>query len=481
MIRRLNLSRVFLKTIFACAFISTLPAGDGDNWPQFRGSGGRVYVDGVVLAEEWSETRNVVWVTDIVGRGWSSPIVWDGKVILTTAVSAGDFKEPTTGIYGNDYIRELIAQGLPQEEVMRRVRERDNETSQEASAGIRWMVVCLDAETGKILWQKEAFAGTPFGGRHRKNTYASETPVTDGERIYAYFGNVGLFCYSMDGRLLWSRSWKPRQIYLDFGTASSPALFGGRLFILNDNQEENQSFLVALDAATGEEVWRVARQPNHNMMKSGFTTPFLWNNSKRTEIVALGPGILSSYDLTGKELWHFKGTSAVAAPTPLADSERLYVGSGSPSEQVRPLFAVTAGASGDISLAKKEKSNEFVPWYHAKGGSYITSPILYQGRFFVLYDKGFLAAFDPLSGRELYKVRLGKGGHPFSSSPWASGGKIFCLSEDGDTFVIEAGDDYREIRRNSLGEMTLATPAISGKSLFIRTSSKLYRIEDTGR
>lgn len=471
------LPRKTLAGLALFALSSMLPAlAAGENWPRFRGPGGSGLADGVTLPEKWSRTDNVVWSAEIPGRGWSSPIVWGRRVFLTSAISLGEFKEPTPGIYGNDYFAELTRQGLSPREAGKRVRLRDTETQGEASKGIRWMVYCLDAESGEVLWEREAARGVPFGGRHRKNTYASETPVTDGERVYAYFGNVGLFCYSMDGELLWNRRWDSRRIYLDFGTASSPVLHEERLYIVNDNEEEN--FISALDKATGAEVWRSDRKAAHPVVRSGFSTPLVWSNDLRTEIIALGAGILTSYDLSGRELWRLKGTSAVAAPTPVAGPGHLYTVSGSPSENVRPIFAIRAGADGDITLEAGQDRNKSVAWYLKRGGSYITSPLLYRDRLYVLYDRGFFAAFDAASGKELYKVRFERGGNTFSSSPWAAQNRIYCLNEDGDTFVLQAGAEFKVVAKNSLEEMTLATPAIARESLFLRTSTKLYRIQE---
>jgi outer membrane protein assembly factor BamB len=197
-------------------------------WPQFRGPQGAGVADDATLPERWSATENVAWSVDVPGRGWSSPIVWRTRVFVTSAISPGAFKAPSTGIFGNDYAAELVKQGLPDEEVNRRVISRDIELTDE-TGDIRYMVYALDATSGKVAWEREAHKAKPFGGRHRKNTYASETPATDGERLYVSFGgNVGLFAYTLDGTLLWKHTWPPQPIYLDFGTASSP---GHRWFI----------------------------------------------------------------------------------------------------------------------------------------------------------------------------------------------------------------------------------------------------------
>jgi outer membrane protein assembly factor BamB len=425
------------------------------------------------LPEKWSTKENVAWSIELPGRGWSSPIVWRSRVYVTTAVSPGDYKEPSTGIYGNDYAAELSKQGLPAEEVNKRVVARDIELTSE-TGDISYMVYALDAATGKIAWKQEAHRGKPFGGRHRKNTYASETPVTDGERIYASFGgNVGVFCYSMDGALLWKHAWAPQPIYLDFGTASSPVVHGGRVYQLHDN--DGEAFFAALDAKTGKEIWSVKRTDTASRMKSGWATPFVWQNGGRTEIVTIGRGFVISYDTDGRELWRLKGMTQ-ATPTPVAGDGLLYVGSGSQGESNRPMFAIRAGASGDVSLAADQTTNASVTWFQPRLSGYTPSPLLYRGRMYVVNDNGVLQVADARTGVEVYKARVGGGGQTFSSSPLASGGRVYMLSEDGDTFVVEAGDQYKEIAKNSLNEMSLATPAADANSLYVRTQTRLYRI-----
>ena len=451
---------------------SSLVAGPNE-WPQFRGPGGAGLADESKLPQRWSVTENVAWVVDLPGRGWSSPIVWRDRVYVTTAISPGAFKAPSTGIFGNDYAADLAKQGLSEAEVVKRVVSRDIELTSETGE-IRYLVLALDARTGKVVWEREAYRGLPAGGRHRKNTYASETPATDGERLYASFGgNVGVFCYTLDGQLLWKQSWAPQPIYLDFGTASSPVVHEGRVYQLHDN--DGQSFLAALDARTGKELWNVKRMDAAGMMRSGWATPYVWKHAGRAEIVTIGRGLVISYDLDGRELWRLKGMTQ-ATPSPVAGDGLLYVGSGSQGEANRPLLAVRPGASGDISLAKDQSSNDFVVWAQPRFSGYTPSPLVYRGRVYAVNDNGILQVADAKTGVEIYKARMGGGGHTFSSSPLASQGLIYFMSEDGDAFVLRAGDKYDEVAKNSLGEMSLATPAADADSLYVRTQGKLYRI-----
>lgn len=447
-----------------------------DNWPQFRGPDGSARIEGPSPPTSWTKENNVAWVAEIPGRGWSSPIVWGDKVFLTAAINvAGEFKEPSTGIYGNDYAAELASQGLSDDEVLNRVVARDIELSSEAE-DVRYMVYALDAESGAIVWERSVHEGKPFGGRHRKNTYASETPATDGERLYVYFGNVGLFALSLEsGSLAWRANWEPEPIYLDFGTASSPIVHGDRVYVQNDNQK--RSFLAAIDKTNGREVWRVPRGlDDESMIRSGWATPFVWENETRTEIVAVGHSTATSYSTDGRELWRLSGLSGQATPTPLAGGGLLFVGTGSQGESNRPMFAVRPGASGDISLKEGETSNAFVQWFEPRASAYTSSPLFYEGRLYVVNDNGILSTFDAKTGERLYRARVGGGGFTFSASPWAYDGQVFYLSEDGDVFATKAGPTYEELWKVSLGEMSLASPAIAGASLYVRTQTKLYCI-----
>jgi len=467
--------RWFTATVvMALALVPGPRAAAPPEWPQFRGPQGAGVADASSLPERWSKTENVAWSIEVPGRGWSSPIVWGDRVFVTSAISPGAFKAPSTGIYGNDYAAELAKQGLSDDEVVRKVVSRDIELTGE-TGDIRYMVYALDAKNGRVVWDREAHRGTPFGGRHRKNTYASETPVTDGERVYVSFGgNVGLFCYSMDGALLWTRAWPPQPIYLDFGTASSPVVHQGRVYQLHDN--DGESFLAALDAKTGAELWKVARG-KAAPMASGWATPFIWDTGTRTEVVTIGRGQVVSYDTNGRELWRLRGMTQ-ATPSPVAADGLLYVGSGSQGDSNRPLLAVRPGAAGDISLAADQDANAFVAWRLPRFSAYTPSPLVYRGRVYSVNDNGILQVADARTGKDVFRARVGGGGHTFSSSPVASQGRIYLLSEDGETFVLRAGDRYDEIARNSLDEMSLASPAADADSLYVRTQTRLYRLRN---
>lgn len=471
-----GLLRCGVALLVAVAGSSTFGHGAADtmDWPRFRGPLGNGVAE-AALPESWSKTDNVRWAIDVPGRGWSSPIIWKGVVYVTSAISNKPFKQPSPGLYGNDYIAELRAKGIPPAEVSRMVRERDNEVPSESDE-IRYMVYAFDAATGRTLWEREAHKGLPFGGRHRKNTYASETPFTDGQRLYVSFGqNIGMFAFTLDGTPLWKQTWDPQRIYLDFGTASSPVVHDGKVFLLQDSEE--QSFLTALDAATGKQLWRTPRA-SEGLLHSSWNTPYIWTHPGRTEIVVTGHHSVRSYSLSGEELWRvtIAGTT-MPTPSAFAVNGMLYVGTGAQGgDASRPFFAIRPGAKGDISPAGDATSNEFVAWVHPRASGYTPSPVYVDGRLYLLHDTGIMAVLDAETGKELYKARVGGLGHTFSASPIVANGRIYFFDEEGTTIVVKPAGEYTEIRQNSLDEMTLATPAVADNSLFIRTETRLYRI-----
>lgn len=442
-------------------------------WPQFRGPSGAGVLPEGRLPTSWNARDNVRWSVAVNGRGWSSPVAWDNTVYVTSAISPGAFKAPSTGIFGNDFYADLMKQGLSEEEAGKQVVARDVELTAE-SGEIRYMIYAFDASTGKLKWEREAHKGAPFGGRHRKNTFASETPATDGERLYAYFGNIGLFAYSLDGKPLWNARFDPQPMYLDFGTAASPVVHDGRVFVVHDN--EGRSFVAAVDARTGKQLWKADRDIKAPQ-GSGWSSPFIWKHDRRTELIVIGRQHAIAYAPdTGQELWRLRGLTGQSTPTPVAGEGLLYLATGSQGESNRPVFAVRPGASGDITLAKGEERSAFIAWMHPRASAYTSSPLIYRGRMYVVNDNGILTVFDSQTGKEIYKARAGGPGNTFSASPWAADGKVYLLSEDGHTFVIEAGDAYKELSRNSLDEMSLASPALAPDAIFLRTQTRLYRI-----
>ena len=441
-----------LATIPLLALLAGLDvSAASDNWPQFRGpEGTAVVADDPALPENWSATENVAWKTPIPGLGWSSPIVWGDRVFVTSVVAEEDYEGPQPGLY------------LP---------EAGADTPPDPPPGTHhWMLFCLDLDSGDVVWQSTAHAGLVEATIHPKNSFASATPVTDGERVYTLFGNLGLFAYDLDGNLVWSRPVEHHMDYWGWGAGSSPTLLDDQVLVMHDNDEE--SYLASFDTATGEQNWRVERDE-----VSAWSTPFIWRNDLRTEIVTVAKTQVRSYDPSGNLLWWFSGRMTnVTVPTPIPGDGILYVSSGYVGNNHRPVYAVLPGAEGDITLGPNQRANEYIRWYQPRIGSYNPSPLLYRGIYYTLHDRGFFTAHDARTGRTVYdRVRIERGA-TFTSSPWAYNGRIFALSEEGDTYVIAAGPEFALLGRNVLGEMALASPAVVGHTLLLRTASHLYAI-----
>ncbi len=425
------------------------------------------------MADHWSTTENIDWAANIDGRGWSSPIVVGGRVYLTTVTTDGESKKPQTGTeFSNDFVAELMKQGLSEEEVTERVMARDIELPNEVS--LHYWMICLDLESGRELWRDEFHKGQPPGGRHRKNSYSSESAVSDGKNVYVYITNLGLYAWNLDGERQWTKSLDAFPVYLEFGTGSSPVLHENQLIILNDNEKD--SFIASYDARTGRLLWRTERQPPESerpgMPRSGWTTPLVWKNSLRTEIVTVGPGAAVSYDLEGNELWRMEKISVAPAASSFAVGDRLILNGG----RGRPIHCVRAGASGNITLDEDALTNEFVVWSRPRAGTYIPSAVAYDGGLYVVSDNGIIRRLDLETGEETFKARLNSKGADFTATPWATNGRVYCLSEQGDTYVLKAGQDYELLHVNSLNEFAMASPAIVGDRLLIRTEQRLYCI-----
>lgn len=418
-----------------------------DNWPQFRGPGA-VGVSAKPLPTRWDANTNITWSLEIPGRGWSSPIVWGDRVFVT-AVMNDKTPPPRPGLY----IQDLIGKIPAGEHV--------------------WKLYCIDFNNGKPLWDKVVHKGNPGEPIHLKNTYASETPATDGEHVFVYFGNLGLYCYDMKGTLVWSRQIEPHKTRMGWGTGASVVLHQDRLYLVNDN--DDKSYLAAIDKKTGKDIWKVDRDE-----KSNWGTPLVWQHKTRTEIVTAGTNRVRSYGLDGKLVWEIKGMSVISIPTPFAGPEHLYVTSGYILDPNRPFYAIKPGAAGDISLKAKETSNEHIVWSQKAAGPYHPTPVYHDGFVYVLLDKGFLSCYDARTGKEVYnRQRIDPNSDKFTASPWAADGKVYCLDEDGATYVIRGGEKFEVLAKNSLNEMTLATPALVRGNILLRTASRVYRIADS--
>ncbi len=448
-------ARVILTLTFLAAVVTTGVFAQ-TNWPQFRGGGAGVIADDPRLPDRWGPDENVAWKVDIPGRAWSSPIVWGDHVFVLTVMptEANDELQPVQPI--ETYRARSLGGSMTAADVV------------QPTEALQWALYDLEFESGATRWIQTLHTAVPAKPTHQKSTFASETPVTDGKQVYVYLADIGLFAFDFDGNEAWSvpLEWRPRR---DWGAASSPVLHDGRLFVVNDS--EAQSYVAAYDASSGTEVWRTDREEGEN-----WSTPFVWDNDVRTELVTTGMGGVRSYSLAGELLWELHGMSSLVIPTPFAAHNLLFINSGYIADSTRPVYAVRAGASGDITLGDGSASNDYIVWSHPQLGSYNPSSLVYGDYHYTLLDRGILMCYDARTGQEVYPRQRVTAGTLFTASPWAYNGKIFALSEDGDTYVIQAGSEFAVLGRNSLDEMTLATPAIARGSIFIRTASKLYRI-----
>lgn len=441
---------------FAAAVVVPFPCTADEpveaNWPQFRGVDATGVSRNAGLPDHWSATKNVEWTSDTPGRGWGSPVVWGEHVFLSTVINTGTTEPLKKGLYfGGD--RKNIPTSIHE-----------------------WKVLCMDLKSGKTRWEKSIRTGLPTASIHLKNSYASETPVTDGEHIYVCFGNIGMFCLDFSGKLTWSHALPPHSTRNGWGTASSPVLHGDVLYYVNDN--DDHSTLLALDKRTGETLWQVDRDE-----KSNWASPFVWNHADGTEIVTAGTGAVRSYDLQGNMLWSLKGMSSITIATPYVADGLLYVSSGYVLDPIKALYAIKPGGSGDLTLPDGQTSSEFIVWSNTKIAPYNPSTIVNDGRLFVLYDRGIVSCFNAKTGEPLYLSQRLNRGSEFTASPWSYDGKWFCINEDGVCSVIKAGDTLEILHTNSLADddLTLSTPAIAGDRLLIRTDTRLYCIRNAGK
>ena len=413
-------------------------------WPQWRGPGSSGVSPETGIPAEWSTSRNIAWKTPISGRGHSSPIIWGDRIFLTTAVEGqiiSGAKPPKHILDGQDFV---------------------HHDSMGADRSHKLLVICLDRDTGRVLWERTAYEGAVFDDRHKKGSYANPTPVTDGKAVYAYFGSHGLYAYDFSGKLLWKMT--PGHLpNLGMGTGTSPVLDGDRIFLQCDIENGEGSFITAVDKRTGKPVWRADRKA-----RVSWATPLLVDASTRKELVASGAEITVAYDpTTGKELWRSPGVMGHAIPSAVTGHGMVFVTAGFPDKRA---YGIRLGQSGDLS------GSPALVWSYQKGTAYVPSPILYGDYLYLMTDRGLLTCLDAKSGAVKYEGARPPKPATFTSSPVAFDGQILITSEEGDTFVIKAGPVHEVLRTNSLGEPVFASPAIAAGGLYIRGERHLYSI-----
>jgi outer membrane protein assembly factor BamB len=431
----------------ATATVVTGSAAPPMNWPQFRGPGASGVADGQDPPATWDVEAgtNVRWKTPIPGLGHSCPVVWGGRVFLTSAV--GGNTKVRTGNYGDP-------------------------SSVKDDCPHAFQVLCLDRDTGKVLWTRTAFEGVPKVKRHLKGSHANCTPATDGRRVVACFGSEGLYCYDFEGNLVWKRdlgsldsSFAIEQQY-EWGFASSPVIHEGLVLLQCDLSKD--SFLAAYRLEDGSLVWSTPRDEIPS-----WSTPTVWRNRQRVEVVTNASQYARGYDPeSGKELWRLDKKSEATVPTPVVSPDLAFVVSG--NRPIQPLFAVRPGAAGDISLNEGETQGDHVAWARMRGGPYMPTPILYGPYLYTCGNGGMVTCYEAATGKEVYKERLGGGS--YTASPVVADGRIYFASEQGEVRVVKAGPQFKLLAVNKVGGTCMATPAISGGVLFVRTTDALLAL-----
>ena len=449
----------YLSPLVCLVLMAADSSSHAEHWPQFRGPQSNGAATAVKLPLEWDAETNVRWKIRNPGEGWSAPIVWGNKLFLTAAV----MRQPPQGSTEKAARPEPYSGGGG--------RRRSDLTG----ATYAWEVLCLDTKTGQVLWRRVARTGRPRTPRHSSNTYATETPVTDGERVYAYFGMTGLFCYDFAGELVWHKDLGNYETRAGWGTSSSPVLYRGMLFLQIDNQE--RSFLTALDAKSGRELWRVPRDE-----MTQYSSPIIWENSLRAELI-VGGMVYRSYDpATGQLLWQLDMAKGRSSATPLAVGDRLYVGTefrnrGGPDDGGGFLFAVKAGGSGDITPSPGKNSGEYIAWRITRSSIQMASPAHCAGHLYLFERRSsILQCINAETGATAYRKRI-PGARAFWASPWTDQQKVFCLDDRGTTHVLAAGPNFQVLGKNVINEQSWSTPAIGDNALFLRTIDHLYCID----
>jgi outer membrane protein assembly factor BamB len=443
--RRITTTRATQRPVVPAA---TSPRG---SWPSFRGPQASGVADGQRLPDRWDGATgtNILWKTPVPGLAHSSPIVWGDTVFVTTAISSLKNATFKPGLYG------------------------DGDASDDRSVH-KWVIYALDKRTGRVRWERVAREGPPRNKRHIKSTYASATPVTDGRVVVAWFGSEGVHAFDVNGAPLWTVDIGRVDMgaydipSYEWGPASSPIIWNGLVILQCDTQSD--SFVLALSAETGETMWMTSRDE-----LPSWGSPTVAETSAGPELVTNASNFVRGYDArTGRELWRLGGSSKITAPTPIFSNGLFVVASGRAPE--RPIFAVRPGSRGDLTLGRNQTSSGAIAWSHTARGSYMPTPLAYRGLLYVLANNGVLDAYDLTTGREIYRQRLPLIGSGYSASPVAADGKIYLSNEDGDMLVVRAGPTFEHIATNSIGELLMATPALSDGVVYVRGMSSLFAI-----
>jgi len=441
---------ILLLTI--CLNQIALAGDEGVNWPGFRGPNASGVAEKFATPTNWNgeENKNIKWKTAIPGLGHSSPIVWGNRIFITTAISSKEDPQLRVGLYGD---------GTPV----------DDETVH------HWKVFCLDKNTGRVLWEQTAQEGVPKIKRHPKATHANCTMATDGKYVVAFFGSEGLYCYDMNGKLIWKKDLGVLESgpydapSLRWGFASSPVIYENMVMVQCDVLKNG--FLAAFNIEDGKEIWRTTRAD-----VAAWSTPAVHQDGARTQLIVNGYKHIGSYDVqTGKELWRLAGGGDVPVPTPIVGHGLVFITNAHGGRA--PIYAIRLDASGDITLEDGAAANDYIVWSDGHNGNYMQTPLLYGDYLFTCKDGGVMTCYDAKTGKRFYRQRLGTGKSGFTASPVAADGKIYFSSEDGEIYVVQIGPEFKLLAVNPMGEICMATPAISEGVLFFRTQNHLVAVK----
>lgn len=444
----------FLIVATVYAYIC-LAKGNAADWPRFRGPDGSGRVSNQTFPSEWSDSKNVAWTAKIPGSGWSSPISTDGKVFVTTAVF--DEQPGPKGFRG----------GVSS---MRSYRQ-DGEKNRRATS---FELHCLDLATGRNLWTRQVVEKTPSFIIHPSNTYATESPATDGERVFAYFGAAGVVAaFDLEGKPLWNKTIGRFVSGNGFGSGSSLAVDEGKVIVQFDN-DSGESFLAALDSKTGEQIWKSPRAS-----RTSWSTPVVWNNSQCKVIVSCSAGMITGHDPgTGKSVWKVTRFDGSFSSSPAVTDSHIFFGNSGPGSR-GPLAAVSAAAKGTQPLTLGQDS-DWITWTRAGSGPGLASPVAHNGFLYVTGGNGILSCYRATDGELLYKERL-PNASSVAASLWIAGDQLFALDENGKTFVLATGPDFEVKRTNQIKGLFWSTPSIAGDSLLLRSADKIHCIRATNK
>jgi len=421
-----------------------VPSG-GSDWPQFRGPDGTGAVPAADIPLEWSALKNLAWSVELPGQGWSQPVVVGGTVYVTAALGEG-LETPMAMEAGVADPRTQAAGAVP-------------------DVTIEWRVLALDLATGKERWSASAGKGKPRYTIHPSNTWAAETPVADANGVYAFFGASGtLAAFDPAGKPLWKAELGSYPTAQGYGTASSPAIHEGKVFVQCFNDEK--AFLACFDAKNGKELWRVA----HEKPGTSWASPLAWHNGKRVELVVSGNKLITSHDpATGKELWRVAGVNGPMCSFG-ADAERLYFGQSTMAKL--PLYALNAGGEGDLSSAAGSGELRAQAWSQKGAAPGLPSPVVADGLLYVA-SENLLTCRDSATGEQLYEERVPEL-VSILASPIVVGEMLLLLDEEGRAAIVQVGPEFQVVGRGQLDDLFWSTPSVAGNALLLRGVGRLY-------